>query len=475
MLVLNKIDICAICHYRKHMAVEKIFIGPKLREMRQSRKLTQAEMAKALGVSASYINLIERNQRSASLRFLIALSDTYGINWRQLTQIDSSLAISDLREITADPAFGNVRPDIEELRTAIDNSPNLVKGIFNLFRQYRDYGERLAADNEALASVRDSNNQRINPSAITSEQLIYDFFREHNNYFEKIEKCAEKTHKNANIDRDEPFGSLKSYLKETLNITVRTVPTEILGPSLRHFDRKKGLIQLSTALDYTNKVFHLAHSIAMIEHFDAFTEIIHASNITDEHSVAKCRVELANYFSAALMMPYKEFYQTALDKKYDIDNLASYFAVSYEQICQRLTTLQKPGQRAIPFFFLRLDKGGNISKRFNATPIQLAQYGGACPRLDIHYCFRVPSRILTQIVEMPDNSKYLTINRTVDRPAVNYSGEDKRLAVSLGCPIEHAPFTVYGQGVDLKSQQFVTEVGTNCRLCPPKTLRSTRP
>lgn len=442
------------------MAGEKVFIGPKLRELRQARKLTQAEMAGELGVSASYINLIERNQRPASLKFLITLSDKFGLNWRDLTNTDSTVALSDLRQITKDAAFGERLPDVEELRSALEGSPNLINGIVNIYNAYRAYGERLAEQNEFISANHDAD------SGLGVEQSVHDFFRNNNNYFGEIEKCAEKCYQVFISDREENYTSLKTHLTGTLGVQVKLVRDEILGSSLRYYDRDKKQLLLSDGLDHQNKIFQLAHMIALIEFADVLNEQLPKSILGNELASSRCRVELANYFASAIIMPYGEFYDEAARTKYDIERLASYFSVSYEQVCHRLTTLQKPGKRGVPFFFLRIDRGGNVSKRFNVTPIQLARFGGACPKLDVHYCFRVPGRILTQTVEMPDHSRYLTVNRTVDRPSIRYSTEDKRLAISLGCPVEYAPELIYGREQDSVSTQTVTEVGVNCRLCP---------
>jgi len=440
------------------MAGEKIFIGPKLRELRQTDGLTQADLARALGVSPSYVNLVERNQRSASLKFLISLADNFGINWRDLTNSDSAMLLGELREVTRDPAFGDKPPDVEELRSALEGSPNLVRGMLNIFNAYRSFGERLAEQNEAMS---DSMN-----ASFSIEHGVHDFFRRNNNHFPALEECAEKFWAQGISDRHEMYGVLKSHLKDRLNIDVRQERAELLGISLRYYNRDKKQILLSDGLDHNNRVFQLAHMIALIEFPDLLGEQLSGKLRSSERMEARCRVELANYFAAALMMPYSDFFKEAVQTKYDIDRLSALFSVSYEQICHRLTTLQKPGQKGIPFFFLRVDRAGNISKRFNVTPIQLARYGGACPRLDIHYCFRVPGRIMTQIVEMPDNSRYLTINRTVDRPTTKYSTEDKRLAVSLGCSIEYSQETIYGITIDPKATRMVTEIGVNCRLCP---------
>ncbi len=440
------------------MAGEKVFIGPKLRELRQSRQLTQAEMASEIGVSASYINLIERNQRPASLKFLITLSDSFGLNWRELTNTDGGIALSDLRQITKDPAFGDTLPDIEELRSALEGSPNLINGLVNIFNAYRAYGEKLAEQNEYIAPNEDSN--------LGVEHSVHDFFRNNNNYFGALEAFAEQCSAEFIPDREEVYSALKSHLVETLEVQIKLVRDEVLGNSLRYYDREKNQLLLSDGLDHQNKVFQLAHMVALIQFDEVINKLLPKAIVKNELASSRCRVELANYFAAAILMPYDEFYEEAVRTKYDIERLAAYFSVSYEQVCHRLTTLQRPGKRGIPFFFLRVDRGGNVSKRFNVTPIQLARFGGACPKLDVHYCFRVPSRILTQIVEMPDHSRYLTINRTVDRPSIRYSTVDKRLAVSLGCPVQYAPELIYAREQDSVSSQSVTEIGVNCRLCP---------
>ncbi|MEO1467428.1 MAG: short-chain fatty acyl-CoA regulator family protein, partial [Pseudomonadota bacterium] len=194
------------------------------------------------------------------------------------------------------------------------------------------------------------------------------------------------------------------------------MPTAALPNTLRVYDRGEGRILLSQGLDYQNRVFQLAHLTALIEQEGAIDALV--ARVRGERAQARCRVELANYFAAAVLMPYDDIRREAEASGYDIDHLAASFGVSFEQVCHRLTTLGRPGAEGVPFFFMRIDKAGNVTKRFNATEFTLAQYGGACPRLDIHTCFRQPGRIIPQVVEMPDGARYFTINRTVDRPAV---------------------------------------------------------
>ena len=163
-------------------------------------------------------------------------------------------------------------------------------------------------------------------------------------------------------------------------------------------------------------------------------------------------------------MPYGPFLAAARASKYDMDDLATRFGVSFEQACHRATTMQREGAQGVPFFFLRIDKAGNVSKRFNATDFHLAEFGGACPRLDIHTSFRTPGRIVPQFVEMPDRTQYFTFSRTVDRPAFERYAQDNRLAVTLGCAIEHAPEIGYAEPFRLGATP--TPIGINCRICP---------
>ena len=157
---------------------------------------------------------------------------------------------------------------------------------------------------------------------------------------------------------------------------------------------------------------------------------------------------------------------SARASKYDFDHLATHFGVSFEQACHRATTLNREGAQGVPFFFLRIDKAGNVSKRFNATDFHLAEFGGACPRLDIHTSFRTPGRIVPQFVEMPDQSQYFTFSRTVERPTFERFSQDNRLAVTMGCTVDHAHEIGYAEQFHLGGGARMTPIGINCRVCP---------
>jgi hypothetical protein len=203
----------------------------------------------------------------------------------------------------------------------------------------------------------------------------------------------------------------------------------------------------------------------LLEQRELLDGLVDRSGISDPRGVARLRVELANYFAAAVLMPYAAFLAEARSTKYDLDHIATRFGVSFEQACHRATTLQREGAQGVPFFFMRIDKGGNVTKRFNATDFHLAEYGGACPRLDVHTSFRTPGKIVPQFVEMPDKSQYFVFSRTVDRPTWIRHTQDNRLAVAMGCTVEHAGAIGYAEGFSVSAARMVP-IGINCRICP---------
>lgn len=437
----------------------KTFVGPRLRQLRKERGETQTAMAKSLGISATYINLLENNQRSLSLQVLMRLSEVYGVDWRELIEDDSTNVLADLRNAMQDPIFGEDKPDLQELRAALDHSPRLTRSLLHLHKTYRTLSQRILT----TSSKDDESSEMFR---VTPEAMVHDLFRKNRNHFSLLEAAANEFRKGEDITTDEVYSYLKARLDRKFGIAVIPVSVTDLPDTLRYYDEAGRRVLLSDALDYPNRVFQLTHVLGLLEHGGTIDSVVEDAGIDDPRGQARCRVELANYFAAAVLMPYDAFLDAAQVNLYDFDHLAALFGVSFEQACHRATTLQREGNQGVPFFFLRIDKAGNVTKRFNATSFHLAEHGGACPRWDIHLCFRTPGRILSQFVEMPDGSKYFTINRTVDRPSVGYRSQDNRLAITLGCSINNASKLIYASLYQLTDPHLTTPIGINCRQCP---------
>jgi XRE family transcriptional regulator, fatty acid utilization regulator len=437
--------------------VTKTFVGPQLRQLRRERRQTQAEMAKVLGVSAGYVNLLENNERSLSLRVLMALADHYGIDWRDIVADKTSNLLAELRSVIKDPMF-SATPDLVELRAAIDHAPRLVEKFLHLYGIHRNTIERM---------MRHGTNVTTDGLLATSaEAVVHDFFRNNSNYFNDLEVGAEELRGMEAYEPDDIYATLKARLINTHGIGIKRRTTEEMTQALRVYDKENRIIYLSEALDYSNVLFQLAHVLCLIELQDLLNKLTAGSKITAGTSLARCHVELANYFAAAYLMPYQPFLREAESMAYDIDRLAARFGVSFEQTCHRLTTLQRPGAQGVPFFFLRVDKAGNVTKRFNSTSFHLAEYGGACPVWKVHMAFRLAGVIIPQFVELPDGDRYFTINRTVDRPTVNFETQDHRLAISLGCELQYAKKLGYAAGFNIDDERMFSRIGINCHVCP---------
>lgn len=438
--------------------MRKTMIGPRLRQLRREHKQTQAQMATTLGVSTAYVNLLENNQRSLSVQMLMSLADAYGVDWRDLIKDESAHRLADLRGVLKDPLFGADQPDVQELRAALDHAPQLVEQFLRLYQSHRTL----------LGNVMRLGQERMPDGLLSTspETIIHDFFRNHSNYFDVLERAAEKLRGEAPCGADDVYAMLKRRLAKKHGIEVRLAPIEEMSEGLRIYDEKAATVLLSEALDHRNRTFQLAHVVGLVELQKVLAKLTDGLRIHSETGIARCYVELANYFAAAVLMPYDAFHQAAERTSYDVDRLAASFAVSFEQVCQRLTTLQREGSRGVPFFFLRVDKAGNVTKRFNSTSFTLAEHGGACPVWNIHTAFRTPGTIVPQFVELPDGKRFFTISRTTERPVFSRSTQDYRLALALGCEIEHVNLIGYAAAYNIGDDRLFSPIGINCHLCP---------
>lgn len=417
-------------------------------------------MARALGISTSYVNLLEKNERSISVAVLLKLLEVYGVDWQEIAHDGQAKQLADLRAALLDPLFDSGRPDLSQLRAALAHCPDVASSLLTLHRAYQSLTEQLLS---SAGRQGDSDTSMV--IASSPEAQVHAFFRRRDNYFEGLEYAAEAMFSTDPPPPDEIYSWLKRQLRDEFGIEVRLRPVAELPHTLRHYDESRGVIHLSEALDHPNRVFQMLHVRCLVHNAGLLDRILEQSGISDTQGVVRCRVELANYFAAAALMPYDRFYEAARASKYDFDHLATRFGVSFEQACHRAITLRRPGAAGVPLFFLRVDHAGNVTKRLNSTEFALAEHGGACPRLEVHTCFRTPGRVVPQLVAMPDASQYAVFSRTVDRPSFTRHSQDKRLAVAIGCAVEHASSFGYADDLHLPAARPI-EIGINCRVCP---------
>ena len=273
----------------------------------------------------------------------MALEEVYDVDWRSLINDEDSGRLSELRRVLQDPIFSAATPDIQELRAAIDHAPGVVENLLHIYRSHRTTLDRMM---RAGGGRRSDDLLSMSP-----ETIIHDFFRDHGNYFPELERAAEMLRKEEPCEPDEALFVLKWRLREKHGIKVKVYSVDDMQGALRIFDREAAELQLSEALDHQNRTFQLAHMMCLVEMQGALDALTSGSGVTSETGIARCHVELANYFAAAFLMPYRHIFETAERTRYDIDRLAAAFGVSFEQVCHRLTTLQRPGWEGVPFFF----------------------------------------------------------------------------------------------------------------------------
>ncbi|MDA7425722.1 helix-turn-helix domain-containing protein [Thalassococcus lentus] len=438
--------------------MSKTLVGPQLRQLRRQHGHTQAEMAKRLGISPAYVNLLENNQRSLSVAVLLSLTEHYGIDMRTLVTETDTTRLAELRAAVRDPIFIGAQPDLAELRAAQDHAPVLVSQFLDLYQSHRSLVEqvkRLSGTGSAEQLLR-----------VTPETSIHDYFRDHGNHFPILEETAEALRTRIGGSTDDIYTLLKRELRVEHGILTEVLRVEDMSGSLRLFDEAESRVQLSEALDHPNRIFQLAHVLGLVEAGPLIEDMVKDSALDTKDGRARLLVELTNYFAAALLMPYAPFLKLAKQTRYDVDRVAAAFGVSAEQVCHRLTTLQRDGARGVPFFFLRLDRAGNVTKRFNATPFTLAEEGGACPVWNVHSAFRSPGSMIPQFVELPDGGRFFTLSRTSDRPAFGSTVQDRRLVIAIGCEVAHLDEIGYASAFDTSGENVFSPIGINCHVCP---------
>jgi predicted transcriptional regulator len=234
---------------------------------------------------------------------------------------------------------------------------------------------------------------------------------------------------------------------------------------MRRLDHHRREIVLDDELDTASQNFQLALQLAYLEMGREIDEALAEGTFATESGERLTRRALAGYAAAAIMMPYSAFAKAAEARRYDVEALGRQFGASFEQTAHRLTTLQKPGQERVPFFFIRVDPAGNVSKRLDGAGFPFARHGGGCPLWTVHQAFRTPRQIVTQWLELPDGQRFFSIARTVTAGGGGFGRPRVERAVALGCAEEHAGKLVYTQEQAAYTAEQATPIGVTCRLC----------
>ncbi|WP_232290148.1 MULTISPECIES: short-chain fatty acyl-CoA regulator family protein [unclassified Micromonospora] len=433
-------------------AITKTFAGARLRRMREDRALSQSRLARLLNISPSYLNQIEHDSRPLTVPVLMRITEVFGVDPTVFAPRDTPRLVAGLRE--ALPG----RPSVADLTELATRLPEVAEAVLDLHRRYRQADEQLAELLGDRETVGRSPHDRVT-----------EFFYRRQNYLPDLDEAAERLAATIGLRRGEVRSALQDRLAQRHAVHVRRDDAALLGDELHRYRPQTRTLHLSTSLRAGQEAMRMAAQIALLEFADVIDEIVEEERFDDVQTQILTRVGLANYFAAALILPYERFLAAAEQHRYDIDLLTQHFAMGWETVCHRLSTLQRPRARGVPFSFVRVDRAGNMSKRQSASGFPFSLTGGTCPLWNVYEAFSSPGRVVVQVAEMPDGQRYLWIARTITRHHGGYNQPGKVYAIGLGCETRHADRLVYSAGIDLYAADATTSIGPGCKTCERMT------
>lgn len=422
-----------------------LYLGPRLRRLRRELGLTQQAMAEDLDISPSYVALLERNQRPVTADMLLRLARTYRMDIADLASADGEDYARRLTDVLRDPVFSDIDLPALEVSDLAMSFPGVAEALLRLHGAY-------TREQQALAEQR-GGAQAQDSDPVREAQR---FFAVSRNYYHALDVQAEELA--GEIDQT---GGMEKWLG-TKGIRVRFMPPDVLMDSMRRFDRHNQQLLIDDTLDPSRRAFQLATHIAHTALRSTIMQSVREQEFASQTTATLVRRALAGYGAAAILMPYRRFARAVEARRYDIEALGGQFGASFEQVAHRLTTLHRPGEERVPFFFIRVDEAGNVSKRLDGAGFPFAAHGGGCPLWNVHQVFRRPGEICTQWLELPDGQRFFSIARTVVAGGGRFGRPQVMRAVALACAAEEAGKLVYTAGADSVPP---TPIGVTCRLC----------
>ncbi|MFW0783244.1 acetate metabolism transcriptional regulator RamB [Gordonia sp. CPCC 206044] len=438
----------------------KTYVGSRLRQLRSERGLSQVALAQSLSISPSYLNQIEHDARPLTAAVLSKITEVFGIDEEFFDSQDNVRLVAELREVLLDDDVeaGPSAVDPHAISSVVAAHPEIAQAMVNLHQRYRIVTDQLNA------ATDDRGDRSMRGSITAPHEEVRDYFYQRRNYIHELDVAAEEMTDRMRMHSADIRREVSNRLENRHG--VRIVRRVDLGDyTLHRFDPEARRLEYSAALSAGQRTMKMAAELGYLEYGDLLDKLVDDGNFTSEEARSLALLGLANYFAAAVVLPYRQFHGAAEDFRYDIERLSAFYAVSYETICHRLSTLQRPNLRGIPWSFVRVDRAGNMSKRQSATGFHFSSSGGTCPLWAVYDTFSSPGKIITQVAEMPDGREYFWVARTIERRAARYGQPGKTFAIGLGCELRHAGRVIYSDGLEIGPQARVTPIGAGCRVC----------
>ena len=442
-------------------------IGVVIRRLRREKKITQRKLSEELGISVSYINLIENNRRSITVPILLKVASISNIELSEITSDYNKQLNLDLMDIFSDSIFDEHDLKNNDIKEFSINTPIVADAVRSLYDKYIQNKKDIGLLADQMISVKQQISDTVG-SEMSSSDMISDMLQANNNYFKEIEEIAEDQALSIDTKLGNRLKSMVVFLKEKFSIDVNFSEDAFKNSFTKKFQPDKNLLSISNTLSRESKEFMVAHQIGLLVAKDTINNQLKKEGIIENNTVALGRNVLANYFASCLLMPYDTFYKVAEESKYDIDILSNRFDTSFEQVSHRLTTLFKKDKKGIPFHFMRVDIAGNVSKRFSLSGLRIPRYSVACPIWNIYTAFLNPGKIKIQLSKMLDGKTFVCIARTVSKRIGNYASPETFFSVGLGFDVKYSDRCIYSNQIDFTKP---VPTGLSCRICERENCR----
>jgi len=435
-------------------------IGHKIKAKRKKAGITQASLSRKLAISPTYLNLMESGKRKIDLDFLLKIANELNVDISDITKRTDTNLYQNLMDLLGDNLFENLDITNFDVKELINNNSSIAKALIKLGDNYKKKNQDIVSKVENISGKFIDSRKNSFPGEVVS-----DFIQENENYFPKLEDFATNIFHKIEKNNRTGYSSICEYLTTNHNIDVKDVVPDENKPFTKQFYPEEKKFILSDYLSLETKKLFAAAQVAQLEAGDIIDKYLKSFSFPTEESKKLSKVALLNYTGAATIMPYKFFYEECIKQRYDVELLQNTFATSFEQVAHRITCLQDPKMKGIPFHMLRADVAGNISKRFSLSGIEIPRYGGACPRWNIYAAFTMPGKINAAVSKMPNGEKYVCIARTVEKGVGKHGMFKSLLSIGLGCQAKFAKDFVYADTLNLNDKKTETPIGVNCRTC----------